>query len=162
MNRERLEILRSRAGIHRPDRCFVRRMKKWQFSDERLEVYFNWVTEKWEIWRIPVWGTSRPSRLFILPSLDARGLLQLERRYRIHTSRSSGELYQYLLRLEQRAEELMQREQENRMEAITQECLDSMRGVLKVQVPMGFPELSKKKPIIGRNIDERGQAQTAA
>jgi len=135
MNRERLEILRSRAGIHTPDRNFVLRMKKWQFSDERLEAYLNWVTGKWEIWRIPIWGTSRPSLLFLFPALDSRGLLHLEIRYRIHTSRSSGELYHELLRLEERAEELRKRERENRIEAVTQECIDSMRGDLKVQVP---------------------------
>ncbi|MBW2148125.1 MAG: hypothetical protein JRI22_13990 [Deltaproteobacteria bacterium] len=139
MNRERLKILRSRAGIHPPDRDFVRRMKKWRFSDERLEVYMNWVTDRWEIWRIPVWGTSQPSRLFILPALDARGLLQLEIRYRVHTSRSSNELYQELVKIEQRAEDLRRRERESRIEAITQGCLDFMRGVLKVQVPSRFP-----------------------
>lgn len=145
MNRERLEILRSRAGIHRPDRDFVRRMKRWQFSDERLEVYLNWIAGNWEIWRIPVWGTTQPSRLFIIPALDARALLQLELRYRIHTSRSSGDLYQELLRLEQRAEELRQRERENQIEAIAQGCLNYIRGVLKVQVPSSFYERSKVK-----------------
>ncbi len=139
MNRERLEILRSRAGISPPDRDFVRRIKKWQFSDERLEAYMNWVTGQWEIWRIPVWGTSQPSRLLILPALDARGLLKLEIRYRIHTSRSSNQLYQELLKIEQRAEDLRRRERESKMEAITQGCLDFMRGVLKVQVPRSLP-----------------------
>lgn len=131
--------------MHVPDRTFVKRMRRFQFADERLEVRWNRAFERWEIWRCPIFGTGRPCMLVRVQSpdgsyrpLDARTLLKLEERYRIHTSRSAAELHSELLDLERRAEELRRRDRFNAVDSVTADACDYMRGIFKISVPSSY------------------------
>ena len=136
LNIERLKY--ARASIHKPDRVFMNRLKHWQFPDEHLEVHLQRWKGHWEIWRVPKDGCTRPCLLHTWPSLDQRALIEMERRWFVHTSRSPRELCLELDRMDERRAELKRREYETNLDAISSDNVDWWRDVARTQVPINY------------------------
>ncbi len=134
--KERLEYLKSSLMI--PDWHFVKQARRWQFPEERFEIYFNKVMKTWEIWRFSIDGTLMPCLLFSAPSLDQRLILKLEMRWFIHTSKSASQLFSQLESYEAKQKELSERAFDKQLDEISHDHGDSWRGVIKKQVPRTY------------------------
>jgi hypothetical protein len=128
--------------------------------DPELDVVWDWGSEKWEIWKFPEQGGKKkkamdPKAFHVLTvqtqgrsfrELGADILLRLQagdpQRY------SLKELVAYFDQMDENIQRAKRRDLVNRIESITRENMDWMRGVLKVQVPQSF---KVNRAIIGRD-----------
>lgn len=121
-----------------PDKGFTKQLKT---LNKDFEVVWDWGSEKWEIWnfekgRIPYHVTTIQTQGRSYRELGADILLKLQEG---DTTRFTlNELVSYFDEMDDQIERKKRKTFTSRIEAITKETFDYVRGVLKIQVPRKF------------------------
>lgn len=135
---------RQRNPVVAPDRGFVKQLKK---IDPEFEVVWDFGSTRWEIWKIPrdqkgwhVLTVETQDKSY--RQLGADILLEMQK---LVGWRESGfDVVEYLIELDKQDRRRKEKDFRNKIEAITLDNFDWMRGVLKVSVPI---KLEKPKNI---------------
>ncbi len=118
--------------------------------DPELDVVWNKLLNKWEIWRFPGQKNTKVKRMDekafhmmtiqtqkrTFRELGADILLSLQKGD--PTKYSLNELVSYFDKMDDNIQRAKERDFRNKISAITLDNFDWMRGVLKVQVPKSF------------------------
>lgn len=118
--------------------------------DEELDVVWDWGSEKWEIWRFPgqakikkkkfdekavhVMTIQTQGRTFRELGADVFLRLQQGDTHKFSVKQLSA----YFCQLEENIRRSRERALMNKIQSVTRDNMDYMRGVLKVQVPQKF------------------------
>jgi hypothetical protein len=124
-----------------PDRGFTKQLKAY---DKTLEVVWNDIARKWEIWRVPEESGKFPYHVMTVQTegrtyreLGADILLKL-READPHRFPTLNALCAYFDEMDDQIMRRRRKDLRNKIEAITFDSFDYMRGVIKVQVPRRF------------------------
>ena len=122
-----------------PDVGFTRQLKA---LDRELEVVWNWVKKKWEIWRFPESGKT-PFHVMTVQTQDRNYrelssdvILQLQKND--PTRYTLEELCSYFDELDNQIQRRKRQALRNRIESITIDCQRYARGVAFSQVPKWY------------------------
>jgi len=119
-----------------PDRGFTKQLKK---LDPELEVRWDWGSNKWEIWRVPRNGKKPFHMLTVRTDKgDYRELgtdILIKLQFGDPWRYSQKQLEDYLIELDLQTQRRKAKDFRNKIESITKDNLNRLRGVLSVQVP---------------------------
>lgn len=122
-----------------PDVGFTKQLKAY---DRELEVVWNWVKGKWEIWRFPESG--KPPFHCLTVETENRTYRELSSSIIIELQRtdpnrvSLDSLCAYFDELDNQIQRRKRQDLKNRIESITLDYQQYARGVLAVQVPRWY------------------------
>lgn len=123
-----------------PDRGFTKQLK---ILDPELDVVWDWGSEKWEVWKFPEEAGKEPYCVLVVQTtgreyreLGADILLKLQwgRPERFTLQQLVG----YFDEMDRQVKRRKQKELENKIESITRENLDWLRGIVKIAVPRSY------------------------
>jgi len=119
-----------------PDKGFVKQLKH---LDKEFEVVWDWGSNKWEIWKFPrdkdpYHVTTVQTKEKTYRQLGADILLKLQEG-QVWDKYSLDEVCNYLEELDNQVRRRRAKDFQNKIEAITNETFNYVRGVMQVQVP---------------------------
>jgi len=119
-----------------PDKGFVKQLK---CLDKEFDVVWDWGSEKWEIWKFP--KDKDPYHVLTVQTTDrtyrqlGQDILIKLQEGQVWNRYSLNELCSYLEELDNQANRRKMRDFKNKIEAITLETYNYVRGVPQIQVP---------------------------
>lgn len=129
----------SHSAVMTPDRGFVKQLK---MLNSEFEVLWDWGSENWEIW-----GVSKGKEPYHVLTVKGKGRTYRELGTDILLSLRKGIYWQglsakqicdYLDEMDNQERRRKAKDFKNKIESITKETFDYVRGVVKIQVPRKF------------------------
>lgn len=129
----------SHSAVMTPDRGFVKQLK---MLNPEFEVLWDWGSENWEIW-----GISRGKEPYHVLTVKGKGrtyrelgtdiLLSLQKGI-YWQSLSVNQICNYLNEMDNQERRRKAKDFKNKIESITKETFNYVRGVVQIQVPRKF------------------------